>query len=901
MAEDDNNQTTTYGDSEENKTETYNSKEQATAAYSDLQNKEFKSKSHGIGIGDKLNLRNNQYVITGIISEGTGEAVIYKIEDQSKKTFALKLYFEFSNAKEEPNFETLKRIKEITDPDILKLHDFGVGAEKYQGKYCYEICDFAKGGDLFSVIDFKNKYTSEFIEKYIVKEIFNGIKKLHDYKIYHCDLKPTNIFYKDTEQTDILIGDYGSAKAIDHEIEKEIRKTSTVKGTSTFLPPEQARGVISEKNDYYSFGFILLNLLYPESVSAENDFRQTKKEKFEKIIERQYNLMPIIDFNSRHRRLNNLIEGLTLINHNTRFGRKEVEQWLKGELVEVKYRASETSSIQAVKLGYATIKTDKDFINVLETQPNWYDDLIEDQDTFSTVKNWMDSYRDIPSRKVFDSMIKFYQPLGKDYVKESLLRYFDPEREIRIDMNSFNFFESSNIKKDVEAYISKLDDIWKITSIDKLKFYIFQLEFSLRQLKKLTSNESAIVVSSLIDKIYSVFGLIQKPFEDFKTETQTKLHSKDEAGSFRLLLTLFYAFSPERTFRDSKNISFKSIEDLGLFFVQNESSYVDKYLKVEKEKFLEKLNKKELNTLDYKQFIFEIFKDKVEAQVELINLTFDKHRDYKVNYKFYKSLNSFLAKKNITKDFTSRSDRNELYENKRGFFQPFKAECENFISIVTNKHNIATLTGENLLQIRKKFSGDSWKRYLRVYSGQFLALLLAIPLTYIVYGLTTHQLHVDKNWKFYWMEADAYQEKAQADYQIEQQKAIEDKTNSFLSYLRLQSIKLFSAGITSPAYGNRIYKTTFSRAKTKYIYFEVNVTTNQPSQRVDFKFYYTIYKDNIKYGVGSFDSYILPEWTSSQHSSSYGDNKVNNWKKGNYRVEIKANQYSLGTQYFTVN
>ncbi len=106
MAEDDNNQTTTYGDSEENKTEIYNSKEQATAAYSDLQNKEFKSKSHGIGIGDKLNLRNNQYVITGIISEGTGEAVIYKIEDQSKKTFALKLYFEFSNAKEEPNFES---------------------------------------------------------------------------------------------------------------------------------------------------------------------------------------------------------------------------------------------------------------------------------------------------------------------------------------------------------------------------------------------------------------------------------------------------------------------------------------------------------------------------------------------------------------------------------------------------------------------------------------------------------------------------------------------------------------------------------------------------------------------------------------------------------------------------
>ncbi len=761
MAENDNDITTTYGDSGKNKTETYgnsenqktetyNSKQEETAAYSDLQKKEFKSRIHGIGVGDKITLRSNEYVITGIISEGTGEAVIYKVEDKSNNAFALKLYFEFSNSKEEPNFETLKRIKNITDPDILKLHDFGVGADKYQGKYCFEICDFAEGGDLFSVKDFKEKFSPEFIEEHIVKEIFNGIKKLHDYKIYHCDLKPSNIFFKDLEQTNILIGDYGSAKAIDLETEKEIRKTSTVKGTSTFLPPEQARGVISEKNDYYSFGFILLNLLYPDSVSLDGDHRQVKKEKFEKIIERQYNLMPIIDFNPAHKRLNNLIEGLTLINHNNRFGRREVEKWLSGEEVEVKYKATETSTVQGVKLGYATIKTDKDFIHVLETQENWYEDLIEDADTLSTLKNWMDSYRDIPSRKVFDSMIKFYQPLGKEYVKESLLRYFDPEREIRIDMNPFSFFSSKNIKKDVEEYISKLDDIWKITSIDKLRFYIFQLEFSLRQLKKSASNESEILVGSLVDKVYSVFGLVQKPFDDFKTEIQTKINSKDEAATFRLLINLFYIFNPERTFKDSKNIAVKTIDDLGLFYVQNENLFADKYLKIEKKRFLEKVNKKELNTLDYKEFIFEVFKDKAEALVELVNLTFDKHRDYKVNYKFYKSLNAFLLQKNLSKDFTSRSNQNELYENRRRFFQSFKSDCENFVSTVTDKHNITTLTDENLSQIRRKYRRDSWKRYLYVYSGQFLALIIAIPLAIIIYGLATHQLHVDNNWRFNW-------------------------------------------------------------------------------------------------------------------------------------------------------
>lgn len=761
MVEKNNNKTTTYGSSDNSKTEiysnstnikteTYNSKQEETAAYTDVTNRELKSRTHRIGVGDKINLRKNDFVVSEIISEGTGEAVIYKVEDPSKKTFALKLYFEFSNSKEEPNFETLKRIKNVTDPDILKLYDFGVGVDKYEGKYCYEISDYAEGGDLFAVTDFKTKYTKIFIEKNIVPEILYGIRKLHEFKIYHCDLKPSNIFFKDINQTDLLIGDYGSAKAYDLETEKEVRRSSTVKGTDAYLPPEQARGIVSEKNDYYSFGMILLHLLYPDQLANDNNIRQVNKNKFEKIIERQYNSQPVVEFNPAYKRLNNLIEGLTLSHHINRFGRTEVDKWLNGEDVEVKYRATETDSVQAVKLGYATIKTDNDFIKILETRDSWWEELFEDVDTYFSIKSWIGSYQDIAHRKVFDEMIHFYKPLGKEYVKEAAIRYFDSEREIRIDMNSFNFFGTDNIKKDVEAYIAKLDDIYKITSIEKLRFYIFQIEFSLRQLKILAKNETAILVGSLIDKVYSVFGLVQKPFDDFKTEIQTKINSKDEVGTFRLLINLFYAFNPERTFRDSKNVAVKTIDNLGLFYVQNESVFPDKYLKIEKEKFLEKLNKKELNSLEYKQLIFEIFKDKAEAQVELVKLTFDKHRVYKVNYKFYKSLNTFLTKKNLSKDFTSRSDQNELYENKRGLFQSFNSECKNFLLTVTNKHNITTLTEENLSLIRRKYRADSWKRYLYMYSGQFLALLIAIPIAIIMNGLFTHQLHIDKNWNFNW-------------------------------------------------------------------------------------------------------------------------------------------------------
>ena len=178
--------------------------------------------------------------------------------------------------------------------------------------------------------------------------------------------------------------------------------------------------------------------------------------------------------------------------------------------------------------------------------------------------------------------------------------------------------------------------------------------------------------------------------------------------------------------------------------------FSDKYLKIEKEKFFDNLNKEELNSLDLHQLIFEIFKDKTLAEVELVDLTFDKHRDYKVNYKFYKSLNTFLSRSNISKDFTSRSDQNEVYEHRRENFTPFKLECEHFISTVTKKHNITTLSDENLAHIRRKFKKDSRKRYLNIYSAQLIALLIAIPLGIIVYGLATHRLSIDNNWRFHW-------------------------------------------------------------------------------------------------------------------------------------------------------
>ena len=214
--------------------------------------------------GSRVQLKNKSYEILDLIAgpEAGAEGTVYKIRDEENHELALKLYHEFSDPREEPNGEALRRIKGIQNEDILPLIEYGIGSDRYENR-CWEISAYAKGGDLLAVPekDFREVYAPNSIRFRILPEILRGIAILHEHQIYHCDLKPRNVFYLDQEKVDLVIGDYGSAKTFEESSGRDLAHTFMSKGTSFYLAPEQARGVISEKNDYYSLGMILLHLL----------------------------------------------------------------------------------------------------------------------------------------------------------------------------------------------------------------------------------------------------------------------------------------------------------------------------------------------------------------------------------------------------------------------------------------------------------------------------------------------------------------------------------------------------------------------------------------------------------------------------------------------------------------
>lgn len=755
--------TSTYGSVDSNNTSTYgNSESSNTGTYSDISIKSIKSQTHDLGNGDKITLKDVEYEIIGIISEGTGEAVIYKIKDVNNSVFVLKLYFEFEKQNEEPNFETLARIKELNNPDILKLIDYG----KYQYKYCYEISEFAKGGDLFSVNDFKKKYTPEFIINNVIPELFNGIKRLHELKIYHCDLKPSNIFYKDENQTDLLIGDYGSAKASDIEEENLVRITSTIKGTEFYIAPEQKDGIVSDKNDFYSMGMILLHLMYPDEVCIENNFSRIDKKKSDTIKIRQHQSKKIIEFNDSYGRLNNIIEGLTLNNPELRWSKAEVQKWINGENITVKY-SNEVTTIQPISLGKSRlIKSEIDLISFLETQSDWRSELIDDETSKKEFFRWIDNIRGKDDRERVKNIIiyytdedanikkKFREEFNISYTKEALLRYFNPKKEIRLESKVFSLFNLKNINSDIELFIGILDNIWKITPIDKIRFSLFQLEFSLRQLydDKRLNNENKYLVKCIIDKLYGSLGLQPQQdlsFSDYKTQIQGKINPQNIKTANEFLLKVFYTFNSARTFRDKENNSLKTITDIGLYLAKNENMYDDIHIVTEKQKYFSDNNFTNLKSLDYRTFIFEVFKGEAVSEIELSDLSIDKNRNFTIYYKYFKSLNSYLSKNGINRDFTSRSDEDLIFNHTKGFLVPVKNECSYFINTVCENHNISNLSNENITEVSNRFSSLYWRKHFVVYFGQYLAFILLIPMLILFFMFFNHNMSIGSDLKLF--------------------------------------------------------------------------------------------------------------------------------------------------------
>lgn len=192
----------------------------------------------------KSNILNNKYrILKQLGSSKFGSSYLAQSIDHPDQQVVIK---ELSNLKEKMEEDLLKKIS-FEQPGIQRFLDSFSENQKY-----YQVFEYIPEAiSLRQLIDNE----APFDEKQAITvglEISKILKTFHAHGLVHGDIKPSNI----------LITPEKHVKLIDFEITSlNGKKNSIGIGTEEYSAPEQHHGIINFKNDIYSLGVVLYEML----------------------------------------------------------------------------------------------------------------------------------------------------------------------------------------------------------------------------------------------------------------------------------------------------------------------------------------------------------------------------------------------------------------------------------------------------------------------------------------------------------------------------------------------------------------------------------------------------------------------------------------------------------------
>ena len=134
-----------------------------------------------------------------------------------------------------------------------------------------------------------------------------------------------------------------------------------------------------------------------------------------------------------------------------------------------------TKQVQSDKhlvIGGYTIKNAYDIRDYILNVSDWYADLIENKNNRRDLTERM--LKDKNKHSEFNRIITYYRSRGKKYLGDALIRFFIPEHPVVLDSESFDLYNSTDMKRiTAKVFSYLLFDIWHKSSSKDIQFYLF--------------------------------------------------------------------------------------------------------------------------------------------------------------------------------------------------------------------------------------------------------------------------------------------------------------------------------------------------------------------------------------------------------------------------------------------
>ena len=273
------------------------------------------------GAAEKSETNDDVFVLKGChyknircLSDNSGEAQVFLVE-RSSREYVLKIYYPTFSIK-----KSMVKIVRMMDMEmIVKLMDFGKTYVDGKNRD-YELMEYLQGGTLNEY-----KLRQDFDQfRRIALQCAAALAYCHNNSVIHKDIKPSNFFFRDKEQTQIVLGDFGISSIMG---ENESVHRTTQARTPVYAAPEMYNDVIdgvveiTPAVDFYSLGITLHTLWLGENPLSSN----------ERVMMRRKNEGRLPRISELPERVKLIVQGLTAVNPQNRWGYEEVEKWFLGE------------------------------------------------------------------------------------------------------------------------------------------------------------------------------------------------------------------------------------------------------------------------------------------------------------------------------------------------------------------------------------------------------------------------------------------------------------------------------------------------------------------------------------------------------------------------------------------